>query len=136
MRDELAVLGCAVSGHPLRVVADRIPPDAVGAAELAGMEGRRVRVAGHPAADDVAGPRLGRGPTPADRSWVTAYDAEDGLVDALVPDAVVQRLVTTRAGVPREPVLLSGTVRRDGGHTWLDVDAIDALERSTSAGVA
>jgi len=127
VRDELDTLGCTVSGHPLTIVADRIPADVVTATELEELEGRRVRVAGWPAADDTAGPRLGRGSTPDDLRWPVVYDLEDGLVSATVPDAIVQRLRRTPVGIPRGAVLLSGTVRRDGGHTWLEVDELQPV---------
>ncbi len=124
VRDELDTLGCTISGHPLTTVADRIPSDVVTATELEPLEGRRVRIAGWPAADDTAGPRLGRGPTPPDLRWPVVYDLEDGLVSALIPDAIVRRLRRTTTGVPRGAVLLSGTVLRDGGHAWVDVDEL------------
>jgi error-prone DNA polymerase len=128
VKDELDTLGCTISGHPITMVADRIPADVVSAGELETLEGRRVRIVGWPAADDVAGPRLGRGPMPTNLCWPVVYDLEDGLVDATVPDAIVQRLRTSRAGIPRGAVLISGTVLRDGGHTWVDVDALDVVD--------
>jgi DNA polymerase III alpha subunit len=124
VRDELDTLGCTISGHPLAIVADRLPPDIVTATELEAKEGCRVRVAGWPAADDLAGPRLGRGPLPAELRWPTVYDLEDGLVDAVVPDAIVRRLGRTPAGMPRGAVLLSGTVHREGDHVWIEVDEL------------
>jgi hypothetical protein len=65
---------------------------------------------------------------PTNLRWPVVYDLEDGLVDATVPDAIVQRLRTSRAGIPRGAVLISGTVLRDGGHTWVDVDALDVVD--------
>ena len=119
----------------MTIVAAQVPPDVVSATDLESLDGRRVRMAGWPAADDITGPRPGRGKPTEDGRWHTAYDLEDGLVEAMVPGAVVQRLLRSRGGVPRSGTLLGGTVRRDGGHVRLDVETLEALDIGTEVAV-
>jgi len=114
LRDELGALGLTLSGHPLEIVTDQLPDDAVQGAALARCIGSRVRVAGWIA--HVSGPQGG-----LDKRWVCELDDGSALLAARIPDRLVRQPLSG-------PWVLSGSVTGDGRDVRVEVDALRALD--------
>ena len=114
LRDELGALGLTLSGHPLEIVADQLPDDAVQGAALGRCIGSQVTVAGWVA--HVAGPGAG-----LDKRWRCELDDGSALLGARIPDRLVRQPLSG-------PWVLSGVVTGEGRDVLVEVSALRALE--------